>query len=131
MTRAAQDFLRQSGKDPSLISPQKIFMWASVHRGGSAHLAHVHKKSVVSGVYFVTSEESAGDLLFHDPRGSLPPFENHLAVKPTPGQLVLFPGWLVHQVRPTLGAADRVSISFNAELLESGWDVLADLSVRF
>ena len=50
-----------------------------------------------------------------------PPFYQHLKLPPTPGQLVLFPGWLVHAVTPNtagpleheVDGAQRVSFSFN------------------
>ena len=51
--------------------------------------------------------------MFHDPRGPLPPFDGKLEIRPEVGDLVLFPSWLVHQVTPTSGKEDRMSIAFN------------------
>ena len=36
--------------------------------------------------------------------------------KPEPGKLVLFPSWLLHQVRYYRGTAERISIAFNLSL---------------
>ena len=35
---------------------------------------------------------------------------------PKAGRLVLFPSWLLHQVRPYRGTAERISIAFNLSL---------------
>jgi uncharacterized protein (TIGR02466 family) len=34
-------------------------------------------------------------------------------VRPKAGRLVMFPSWLLHQVRPYTGTAERISIAFN------------------
>ena len=44
--------------------------------------------------------DDAGSIIFDDPRGPLPPFDNKLTIRPLAGDLVLFPSWLMHQVRP-------------------------------
>ena len=37
-------------------------------------------------------------------------------VLPKAGLMVLFPAWLLHQVRPYKGKAERISIAFNLSL---------------
>jgi hypothetical protein len=37
-------------------------------------------------------------------------------VLPESGRLVMFPAWLLHQVRPYRGAGERISIAFNLSL---------------
>jgi uncharacterized protein (TIGR02466 family) len=37
-------------------------------------------------------------------------------VRPKAGRLVMFPAWLLHQVRPYKGKAQRISIAFNLSL---------------
>jgi uncharacterized protein (TIGR02466 family) len=37
-------------------------------------------------------------------------------VLPKAGRLVMFPAWLLHQVRPYRGTAERISIAFNLSL---------------
>jgi uncharacterized protein (TIGR02466 family) len=63
-----------------------------------------------------------------DPRGPISAvYAPHLAVAmpgglkagsnepviPKAGRLVMFPSWLLHQVRPYRGNAERISIAFN------------------
>ena len=38
------------------------------------------------------------------------------ALRPKPGRLVMFPAWLMHQVRPYHGTAERISVAFNLTL---------------
>jgi uncharacterized protein (TIGR02466 family) len=34
-------------------------------------------------------------------------------VRPKSGRMVMFPSWVMHQVRPYRGTAERISIAFN------------------
>lgn len=34
-------------------------------------------------------------------------------MQPKAGRLVMFPSWLLHQVRPYRGSRERISIAFN------------------
>lgn len=43
--------------------------------------------------------KDAGGLELFDPRGSRPPFENQRIKMPMHGDIIMFPGWLQHQVQ--------------------------------
>ena len=107
-------------------------MWANINRSGHANEFHSHPGAYWSGVYYVDDGGIAGDrslggeLEFLDPRGPVPLMNApHLRmsgslsagatekVLPTAGRMVIFPAWLLHQVRPYLGNAERISIAFN------------------
>ena len=102
--------------------------WATVHEAGVSHLAHCHPDSVVSGVYYVKVPQGAGSIVFDDPRGPLPPFDTKMTIKPTLGDLILFPSWLIHQVSQTAGDEPRISIAFNIPGL---WKTTATVSEWF
>ncbi len=112
-------------------------MWANINRSGHANEFHSHPASYWSGVYYVDdggiAEDASlgGELEFMDPRGPLPAmFAPHLAIAmagglsagateripPKAGRLVMFPSWMMHQVRPYRGTAERISIAFNLTL---------------
>lgn len=111
-------------------------MWANVNRSGHGNEFHAHPGSFWSGVYYVDDGGIAanpalgGELEFMDPRGPGPAmYAPQLAygsiglsvganetVRPKAGRLVMFPAWLLHQVRPYLGDAERISIAFNLSL---------------
>ena len=109
-------------------------MWANINRGGHGNEFHSHPGAYWSCVYYVDDggigEDPAlgGELEFMDPRGALPAMNApHLAVNmpgglsagvterftPKVGRLVMFPAWLMHQVRPYKGSAVRISIAMN------------------
>lgn len=112
-------------------------MWANVNRSGHANLPHSHPGSYWSGVYYVddggidADPSLGGALEFMDPRGAGPiMYAPHLgfampgglsggvneAVQPKSGRMVMFPSWLMHQVQPYRGTAERISIAFNLSL---------------
>ena len=110
-------------------------MWANVNRSGHGNEFHSHPGSFWSAVYYVDDGGIAdnpslgGELEFMDPRGALPLMNApHLRmvgsisagaterVVPKAGRLVMFPAWLMHQVRPYTGTAERISIAFNLAL---------------
>lgn len=112
-------------------------MWANVNRSGHANEFHSHPGAYWSAVYYVddggieADPSLGGELEFMDPRGPLPAMNApHLAyaapggltagaterIPPRVGRLVMFPSWLMHQVRPYFGAATRISIAINLTL---------------
>ena len=110
--------------------PFRLFMWAAVQERCIAHLLHIHKDALLSGCYYVSVPPGAGELIFEDPRGALPPFGNRIVHSPSAGELILFPPWLAHAVAPSCadpGDGLRVSLSFN---LMGSWDVTSDVSIR-
>lgn len=114
----------------------KANMWANVNRTGHGNEFHSHPGSFWSAVYYVddggidADPSLEGELEFMDPRGPGPAmYAPQLAygnaglsvganevVRPKSGRLVMFPSWLLHQVRPYRGAARRISIAFNLSL---------------
>ncbi|HTE36755.1 MAG TPA: TIGR02466 family protein [Reyranella sp.] len=114
----------------------KANMWANINRTGHGNEFHSHPGSFWSAVYYVddggidADPALGGELEFMDPRGPGPAmYAPQLAygsaglsvganetVRPRSGRLVMFPAWLLHQVRPYRGAARRISIAFNLSL---------------
>jgi uncharacterized protein (TIGR02466 family) len=107
-------------------------MWANINRTGHGNEFHSHPGAYWSGVYYVDDGGIAsdgslgGELEFLDPRGPVPLMNApHLRmsgslsagatekVVPKAGRMVIFPAWLLHQVRPYLGTDVRISIAFN------------------
>jgi uncharacterized protein (TIGR02466 family) len=119
-----------------VILTWKANMWANINRSGHGNEFHSHPGSFWSGVYYVddggidADPALGGELEFMDPRGPGPAmYAPHLAfgklglsvganetVRPKSGRLVMFPSWVLHQVRPYGGNAQRISIAFNLGL---------------
>lgn len=120
VTAAASSYIERVGfhatgdAEATKLTPNNMHMWASVHQDGSAHPQHVHVGAVLSGVLYVRSPEGSGEIVFHDPRGSLPPFGRAVSHKPCAGDLLIFPPWLEHGVAATATVdGPRISVSFN------------------
>lgn len=108
--------------------------WANVNRRGDANEAHIHPGSVWSAVYWVDDGGAAADpslggaFEVHDPRGVAPAmlapdlvpavpggpaFGASELVQPTAGDMLMFPSWVSHSVRPYRGDGVRISIAIN------------------
>jgi uncharacterized protein (TIGR02466 family) len=112
----------------------KINAWANVNRRGHGNEFHTHPGCYWSGTYYVDDggigEDPAlgGAFEMQDPRGVAPAMYAPLLafavpggqsagaselIYPKSGQMVLFPSWLAHAVRPYHGDRERISIAFN------------------
>jgi uncharacterized protein (TIGR02466 family) len=109
-------------------------MWANINKRYSHNRNHTHPGALWSGVYYIQAPKDSGKIWFTDPRN-----EAHILwctydkkerplralrevyYEPIPGRLILFPGWLTHEVEPNLNKEFdendpngwRYSISFN------------------
>ena len=103
-------------------------MWVNVMDAGGRQAIHNHANSFVSGVVYLTPTHPGSQTVFmKSPGGHDFMFKNdHARVTPTefsadkwispapePGDLVLFPSYVLHAVPPNQGAR-RVTLSFNA-----------------
>ncbi len=111
----------------------QLTAWANVNRAGTFNARHSHPNALWSGVYYVRAGEYSGEadiragcLVLEDPRGSINMFEHpgksdfgvSLRIPPTTGMLIVFPSWLYHSVHPFSSDTVRISIAFNAKLLD-------------
>ncbi|MEP6633469.1 MAG: putative 2OG-Fe(II) oxygenase [Luteimonas sp.] len=106
--------------------------WFHVTRHGGFTILHTHPMASWSGVYCVAPGETPDDrpesgvLRFHNPHhysnyfldaGNLrlraPYHHGTWNLHLQPGQLVLFPSWLQHEVMPFYGNDERITIAFN------------------
>lgn len=104
----------------------KLFAWMNANPPGGFNAPHTHPGAHWSGVYYVSQpaveEGNSGMIEFLDPRTDLPnwrilkaaPFRLKKKIRPEPGEMVLFPSYLVHWVYPNETDEERVSIAFNA-----------------
>jgi uncharacterized protein (TIGR02466 family) len=90
---------------------------------GKSDTPHHHPTNKLVAVYYIIVPKNSGDLVMHDPRGSIiwqdpqartdvdwcssRPFHKET---PSPGSLIIFPGYLVHSVETNLSDKMRLSI---------------------
>jgi uncharacterized protein (TIGR02466 family) len=112
----------------------KTNAWANVNRHSHGNEFHTHPGAYWSGTYYVDDggigddHALGGEFEIQDPRGVAPAMYAPLLgfavpggqsagaselVYPKSGQLVLFPSWLLHAVRPYRGDRERISVAFN------------------
>jgi uncharacterized protein (TIGR02466 family) len=109
----------------------KLFAWANVLNPGGYNNVHNHPNSHISGVYYINTGEldsnnpNSGLIAFSDPRAgagmvssSYLDFGASYQYTPEPGMLLLFPAYLWHWVHPFTGQGQRITVSFNANLIE-------------
>ncbi len=116
--------------------------WFHITRGGGYFAAHNHPNHSWSGVDCVQHDgddpdSDSGKLCFLNPnlasnmyvdaanvRLQRPFSGAPLRFRLEPGQLVLFPSWLLHEVMPYEGNSERITVAFNARFRYTGSDIL-------
>jgi uncharacterized protein (TIGR02466 family) len=103
-------------------------MWINVLENGGRQAMHNHANSFISGVLYLTPTHPSSQTVFmKSPGGAEFMFKNdHAGITPSefsadkwispapqPGDLVLFPSYLMHAVPPNKGER-RITLSFNA-----------------
>jgi uncharacterized protein (TIGR02466 family) len=107
--------------------------WFHVTRRGGYFGLHNHPNASWSGVYCVDpgqhdpDRRDSGQLTFVNPMTAFamhmdpaienipPPYGVQMrSFRLEPGQLVIFPSWVLHDVKPFEGEGERITIAFNA-----------------
>lgn len=115
--------------------------WFHVTRRGGYFGLHNHPNASWSGVYCVDAGKSdpdrkmSGALCFVNPTIMYAmhmdagidhmrlPYGHHVAqFRLEPGQLVIFPSWVMHDVKPFEGEGERITVAFNC------WFTLPDVA---
>jgi uncharacterized protein (TIGR02466 family) len=103
-------------------------MWVNVLDTGGRQAMHNHANSFVSGVVYLTPTHPSAQTVFmkspggtdfmfrNDHKGTRPgefSGDKWISPAPEPGDLVLFPSYLMHAVPPNQGGR-RITLAFNA-----------------
>lgn len=130
----AATYIATQNVSPDLdLATQKLdlFGWMNSTPSGGFNAPHTHPGAHWSGVYYVSQpaveKSESGKIEFLNPRTDLPNwrilkspiFGAARKFRPHPGELVLFPSYLVHWVYPNETQEERVSIAFNATFREA------------
>ena len=105
--------------------------WINVNAPGAFNRPHDHGEWFWSAVYYISCPAAApddpdgGSIEFVDGRGEgarRPPFpvpflRRRYSIRPSAGDLILFPANLLHWVYPNSGDGDRVSAAANARFV--------------
>lgn len=93
---------------------QMITSWINLHERGNSSRRHIHANSIIGGVLFLDTPPNTGEFLLFNPEvNGNRLFSSHIecpkhkiteynaeyrSIKPTTGQLLLFPSYLAHTV---------------------------------
>lgn len=96
-----------------ILNPQELFF-----RG-----VHSHRMTTIACVFYVNVKENSGAITFVDPRSTLGWISldqsksiNKYRYQPNPGDLLMFPGWLLHEVELNNSNDKRVIVGANIML---------------
>ena len=104
-------------------------MWVNFLDPGGRQAMHNHANSFISGIVYLTPTHPDSQTVFmKSPGGTDFAFRNDhagitpgpysadkwISPAPSPGDLVLFPSYLMHAVPPNQGEGRRISMAFNA-----------------
>lgn len=103
-------------------------MWVNVLESGGHQSMHVHANSFISGILYLTPSHPSASTVFlkgiggtefvfsnRNRNARLGPFNSGKWIMPdvTPGDLVLFPSYMLHEV-PRNAGEQRITVAFNA-----------------
>ena len=92
-------------------------IWTNVNEVGSKNVIHSHKTDAWAGIYYVQAE-GTGNLMFYNPANLLneckfnSPFIRNTGIQPKDGMLVLWPGWIPHEVIENKSNRQRINIAW-------------------
>ena len=100
--------------------------------GGGHHSTHVHWDNHISGFYFLKCSDKTSLPVMHDPRAGammtklsqkdgtkVTPMIDKIHIKPKPGMLVFFPGYVPHEFAVDNGVDDFRFIHFNLQAVRN------------
>ena len=109
-------------------------VWVNVNPKGDSNKEHIHCGHYTpdchwSGIYYVKTHANCGDIRFHNPipdslivdhSSFLKDSSNldSISLDPFEGTLLIFPSWVRHSVDQNKSEYDRISISFDIELVK-------------
>ncbi len=129
--------LIQKSPMPGLEMGWGVDMWANVNGAGHANAQHCHPGAFASAVFYVDlgnqgAPAKDGHIVFEDPRYPMAHMqqpsvlwpgidgqgvESQSAVLPEAGEMIIFPSWMRHSVKPHSGSGERISIAINLSLV--------------
>ncbi len=126
LLEAIKTYAKQFGLTDNLFIQN---IWLNINKKHNFNVEHTHPFSLISGTFYVKTNKDTGDIVFTNPN-SMESYVKKEYIKeynqsnsnvwwytPQNNILILFPSWLKHQVEPNQSEEDRISISFNINVI--------------
>ena len=110
----------------------KVFAWVNINKPGDCNTKHNHPGDDLAGVLWIKTPENSGNLVFESPhhfnsfreiasyteefKNSNNYFQTYY-FSPIEGRMLVFPSHLQHEVLENKSNEDRISVSFNIDLI--------------
>ena len=119
-------FVYDVGGKPLTKDRLKIKCWAMIIRDHDYSTVHSHPNSDISGCFYLkvpkNLKDTEGNIVFVDPRGGARGSKlfgsGAMVFKPVESTMLVFPSWLDHYVQSHETGDTRVSVAWNAIVLE-------------
>jgi len=105
------------------VVPYITMSWANITNTQGYHHRHVHKNSIISGVFYPNADEDSDSIMFYKPSYKSVAFtiknwnvwnSESWEIPTGTGDLLIFPSDLEHEVKPVKKIDhERISLSFN------------------
>ena len=92
-------------------------MWANINYRYAYNRYHEHSNCLWAGIYYVQAE-GTGNLMFYNPANTLQqcnpnsPFIRKTGIIPKDGMLILWPGWVPHEVEENKSNQQRINLAW-------------------
>ena len=103
-----------------------VFYWTNINGKNALNELHNHAHAGdLAGVYYVQGTET-GEIVFKSEQwsdnehASHIPFTAPFVFEPHDGDLILFPSYLKHEVRPNPSERERINLAFNVTVIRKG-----------
>lgn len=106
---------------PSKLEQQgelDLTYWTNINEPGSRNVLHSHQAIQYAAVYYL-QVEGTGELACYNPANltenchATAPWASVMTYEPKEGDLLVFPGWVPHDVGPNHSDKQRINIAFN------------------
>ena len=113
------DYIEKKASELFAVQMQLQKIWVNVNPQGAYQQRHMHPEYDVAGTYYLFCPHNSGDITFYNPspvvevfNKTRPFYQFTYTHKPTEGDLLVWPGYLQHEVGYNYTDAVRISISF-------------------
>ena len=114
--------IKEFSKKSNIIYRSKVEYWIQDYKMSNTHKIHAHPGNNISGIYYIRSNDHAGNIEFFSPNphtyftnsypNTVP--SDRFIFKPQPGLFLLFPSYLFHQIQPSSNpSCVRTCLAFN------------------
>lgn len=117
-----QELLDNAGYDEKKNPIQDC--WVNFNSPGARNELHCHEKAQFTAVYFLEAKPNSGQLVLKHPANvsnqchPAAPGVQDIVIEPLEGGLIIFPGWVPHEVWINNSGAERISLAFNINIVE-------------